>query len=175
MTFLQYEVSIFFAMAILIAKVWPRLAEVPFLLKAVHFFLVGIFSLVGIDGVYILVLACSHQHRFSEMFSNKNPLGVGISCFQGIGIGFGLMGSILCVAALRLGDFKNWGRRAVLVLSTPYSVLYPFVMATVTGAYHASYAQDLFIVLAAAFLLALSVGTNILYKSKLAAKYFKYS
>jgi hypothetical protein len=174
MNLLKIEYYVLIAILILIVKVWPQLVDIPFLLKATHFILVGIYSVIGVAGVHILILACFHHQKYIEICSNKNPFGVSEICFERIGILFGLIGIILFFGAMRFGSFKKWGRQAVLICSVPYSVLYPSVMATITGSYQLSNADN-FIFLATCFLLLLSIISIVICKSKPALKYFRFS
>jgi hypothetical protein len=132
MTFLNYEFSACLATAIAIKQVAPKLADVPLLLKVVHFTFVGLFSIIGVAGFHILVWICFRHVEFTEAFSNPNPFGISRSLLQSIGYGFALAGVVLFIASMMLCKLHDWARRLVIRLALPYSVFYPCIMSTMS-------------------------------------------
>jgi len=122
-------------MAILVAKMVPRLATVPWFLKWIHFGLVGIFSLIAIRGPHFALLFCLKHERFVDIFSQPNVLGVGPILMEWLALIFAVAGTVFYVTVMMLGNFSRRARTAFIYLAFPCGILYPIVMlCAFTGA-----------------------------------------
>jgi len=171
MTFLKLEFAAIVAVIILLTRLRPRLAKVPFLLKVAHFTFVCIFAVIGIDGFNVLLLACIDSNKYIEVISHPNPFGMSVSSFKYVGYEFAAVGSVLCLAALRLGALKNWGRKTLICLALPYSLSYSYVMFTIYNSAQLPGADHLVKVITIILSMA-SIFAVGFYVSKPVAKYF---
>jgi len=173
MTFLTYEFTACLVTAMTIKKVAQKLADVPILLKVVHFAFVGLFCVIGVAGFHIMVWICFRHQEFTEAFSNPNPFGVGTTLFQCIVYAFAPAGAVLFVASVKLGELRNWARRIIMNLALPYSFLYPCIMSTASGKgqMHSDF-QYAFTVTVG--LLVLSLSAMIFYRYKIIGNYLVF-
>src|SRR5437764_15208789 len=100
------EISVIGGLAILIAKTLPGLSSVPPLMKTIHFAMVVLYSLVGIEGCRLMLLFSLDHHFFVEIFSRPNVLGIKSVSIQWLAVSFAMLGLALFVAGMRVGRFR---------------------------------------------------------------------
>jgi hypothetical protein len=130
---LRMDAAALAGIIILIARVSPRLSNVPWWVKWIHFGIVTIFSLVGIAGPKIVLLFSSRHHRFANAFSHPNILGLDPDLMKWLALAFAVVGTVFYVAVMLLGGFDKKAQRIFSYLVFPCSVLYPFVVSTAIG------------------------------------------
>ena len=129
----DWETVAVVGIAILVAKMVPRLSGIPWFLKWIHFGLVGIFSLIAIRGPHFGLLFCLQHRRFVELFSQPNVLGVGPILMEYLALIFALAGTVFYVAVMMLGNFRRRARIVFMYLVFPCAILHPIIMSTAFG------------------------------------------
>ena len=161
-----WEIAAITGTVILIAKMSSQLTGVPRLVKWTHWGLVGIFSLVGINGFPIALMFCLKHKSFVEAFSQLNILGVNPSVMQSLALAFAVLSIIFYVVSMMLGNLRVWARTMFGYLVVPCSLMYPVVWSTATGASNQSPSAVTVIRCAILALLALACFSIIFYRAK---------
>ena len=173
MNFSYLEIAACLSTLLAIKKNAPMLINVPLPIRVVHFTFVGLFCVIGIDGLKILVCICFHHQEFTDAFSNPNPLGISTSLLEWIGYGFATAGTLLCFASLKLCGLRNWARRIITSLALPYSILFPSIILTAT--YNSKITHEVEVAQIETVIFAVpAIAAMIFYRSKYVGKYLVF-
>jgi hypothetical protein len=129
----NWEIMAIAGVVILFFKVRPRLEELSWHFKVIHWTLIGIFILVGATGFRFLLLFLRHHDQFQSIFSEPNLIVVPSSVMRTGVLLFSVAAVCLFIAAMELGKFRKRARSIFVCLAPLCGIIYPNVMAVALG------------------------------------------
>src|SRR2546421_294649 len=81
--------------AVLVGRMLPKLSAVPRAPKWIHFAIVTIYSLIGIEGFRFLLMFCLDHRTYVQEFSQPNSLDIPQNLMQGLTLVFAIADAVL--------------------------------------------------------------------------------